>query len=250
MQHRCVLEDPMLGIITENDHKLGLCICNRCTCGKHSCAYKGLFASLPLKLHSTYESDFIRTEAKVKPTEMTFPTPSSPKWQFTGESSYKLAYIKHDSTPNPRFSSSPLRPAPISGTLRSSYTKDFIHLKPEKVESFSPLTHSVTPGGFKFSEGTTYKTFFHPKLKAEKTKTFNRAEAKLFVDPNNYLQTSHKRDYIKLERSEGKETKLPDLISSPEKMIYLKSSAHRDYAASMSPVKNLPRRLAAIRGFN
>ena len=33
----CPLSDPSVGIVSENDHKVGLCLCRYCDCGEHNC---------------------------------------------------------------------------------------------------------------------------------------------------------------------------------------------------------------------
>ena len=33
----CPVSDPDLGLISENDHRVGLCICRFCTCKQHVC---------------------------------------------------------------------------------------------------------------------------------------------------------------------------------------------------------------------
>ena len=34
----CPLNDPSIGIISENDHRVGLCLCRFCDCGNHKCS--------------------------------------------------------------------------------------------------------------------------------------------------------------------------------------------------------------------
>ena len=36
--HLCPLSDPSIGIISENDHQVGLCLCRFCECGSHKCS--------------------------------------------------------------------------------------------------------------------------------------------------------------------------------------------------------------------
>ena len=249
MEKNCILEDPSLGIITENDHKLGLCLCSRCTCGKHICASKNLFSSFPLKLKSTYNSLFITGKSQKLPKTTRSITPIKPK-EFKGESTYKLDFIKHDSTPNPRFSHSPVKPSIQLATLKSSYTKDFINYHPEKPEAYSPVISALPSGGFKFAETTTYKTSFTQRFLSEKIKSQYKNEAKLFVDPNKYIESSHQRDYQKLELVEKSGIKMKELKIKSQKFINAKSSSQRDYSNSLSPVKNFPRRLSALRGLN
>ena len=52
MRKSCPLGDPEIGIITENDHRVGLCLCKYCICGKHLCP------SLPPRSYLPYRSNY------------------------------------------------------------------------------------------------------------------------------------------------------------------------------------------------
>lgn len=57
----CPLSDPSIGIISENDHKVGLCLCKFCECGSHKC-YKDSSISTPQSSFITkYQHDYKKT---------------------------------------------------------------------------------------------------------------------------------------------------------------------------------------------
>jgi hypothetical protein len=119
----CLLSDPDLGIITENDHKVGKCLCALCTCGKHRCPGKRLVrynslessyqadykshkpvavpragpflpyiqASGVMDLRSTMQTDYQPPASPVK-SEMLRVEAVSPQLAFVGSSSYAANY--------------------------------------------------------------------------------------------------------------------------------------------------------------
>ena len=54
----CPLEDPNIGIISENDHQVGLCLCKFCICNKHKCTRKNSPSHLNSSFRTTYSADF------------------------------------------------------------------------------------------------------------------------------------------------------------------------------------------------
>lgn len=64
-KNRCPLSDPSIGIISENDHKVGLCLCKYCDCGLHKCSsrYSNLY---PKSAYSSkYQHDYQRSQFDV-----------------------------------------------------------------------------------------------------------------------------------------------------------------------------------------
>ena len=120
---QCILSDPEVGIVTENDHKVGKCLCSLCTCGQHVCP------RLPLPRFRTYDTSYKRSYRRLKTEvvkkagpylpfynspgrmetktsmQMDYQSPklpapvrlsrvqsSSPKFNFIGTSSYSVDY--------------------------------------------------------------------------------------------------------------------------------------------------------------
>lgn len=54
----CPLDDPNIGIISENDHQVGLCLCKYCTCSNHKCTRKNSPSHPNSSFRSTYSADF------------------------------------------------------------------------------------------------------------------------------------------------------------------------------------------------
>ena len=56
----CLLSDPNLGIISENDHKVGLCLCRYCNCGEHKCYKESANLYPKSSFSSKYQHDYQR----------------------------------------------------------------------------------------------------------------------------------------------------------------------------------------------
>jgi hypothetical protein len=247
MGEKCIIDDPSLGILTENDHRLGLCLCAYCTCGNHVCTSKNLFNSHPVKLKSTYLTSF----SKVPVTRLLKETRTvSPiiKKTFTGISTYKNDFVKQDSTPHPRAAERIKKPM-LTGVIRSSYTKDFIPFNPIRQESMSPPNPRPDGKSLKFQSETTYKNTFISPNSEQKTKSYSKLAKKIFIDPNSYLETSHKRDFQQITPQETCKSNLQSSFTIPSKTIPFQSSNQRDFILPQESVKNLPRRLTALREY-
>ena len=247
MKEKCIIDDPNLGILTENDHKLGLCLCIHCTCGKHLCSSKKLFNSQTLKLKSTYISHFTKIPAQHALNNAKTVSPSAKKI-FSGMSTYKNDYAKPDMTPNPRVSER-VKKTTFSGFLRSSYAKDFIPFSPVKQESMSPYNSRIDTKSIKFTGETTYKNSFANKEPIDVVKSNKKLGKKIFIDPNNYLETSHKRDFQHLEPCKILKNILHESIGVSPKGVPGLSSNQRDFILQYESVRNVPRRLTALKEY-
>ena len=121
----CPLSSPDLGVISENDHRVGLCLCPTCTCGQHKCPSqlmkepypKSIFNSyynqefqkrsptqpikinnnctfytkIPMECITSYDNFFKPPQVKTEISSRGVPSPS-PKPVFGGASSYKLDF--------------------------------------------------------------------------------------------------------------------------------------------------------------
>ena len=196
----CLLSDPEIGIITENDHKVGKCICHLCTCGHHLCpslplprfrnystsyqrsyrrlkteAVKKVVPYLPfytqpggMELKSSMKCDYQAPRSPVK-VAITHTRSSSPKFNFIASSSYAAAYLdwgpaapNHEKRP---YFPSRLCDVKFKGT--STYQQHYI---PSETNSFeqayaSPIRSSSTLGLSKVSydSSTTHQRMYQAK---------------------------------------------------------------------------------------
>mmetsp|Transcript_7399 Transcript_7399/g.13795 ORF Transcript_7399/g.13795 Transcript_7399/m.13795 type:complete len:292 (+) Transcript_7399:1681-2556(+) len=55
----CILDDPEIGVISENDHRIGQCLCSYCTCIHHICPGPKSNDPYPKTMYgSSYEIDY------------------------------------------------------------------------------------------------------------------------------------------------------------------------------------------------
>jgi len=173
-QRCCLLSDPEIGIITENDHKVGKCLCNLCTCGHHLCpslpvprfrsyatsyqrSYKRLrteavkkfapylpYYAVPggMELRSSMRTDYQAPRSPVK-AEIARAQSSSPKYNFIASSSYAGDYLdwgpaaaNHEKRPNV-----PSRLGDVKFAGTSTYQQHYI---PTDSHSFEQSRSSPT----------------------------------------------------------------------------------------------------------
>ena len=141
----CPVSDPSLGIISENDHRVGLCLCKFCECGEHTCPnplIKGLYP------HSTftskYQSDYQRGSFDV-------PLKSEPKVYMPN--TLKMDFRTTHQEDFKPFSVSPKKRSPhefpqtnqIGLPMRSAYSSEFVDWGPNNIQvekRFQPLLRS------------------------------------------------------------------------------------------------------------
>lgn len=60
----CILLKPEVGVISENDHRVGLCLCKLCSCGNHICPSLKLPDTSPLSAYaSNYKREYRKKQA-------------------------------------------------------------------------------------------------------------------------------------------------------------------------------------------
>ncbi|CAG9325803.1 unnamed protein product [Blepharisma stoltei] len=63
----CPLSDPSIGVISENDHRVGLCLCPLCTCGKHKCPGPISIEPYPKSMFNTQYTDNFHKHKPARP---------------------------------------------------------------------------------------------------------------------------------------------------------------------------------------
>lgn len=117
----CLLSRPDIGVVSENDHRVGKCLCEFCTCGKHVCVAsrrkrKGSFAT-------SYQHSFYRkTPVAVHRPEPQRYSPDHRKMDF--ETSHQREYKNftvHQHSESQVRSATPT----VKFTSHSSYSAEF-----------------------------------------------------------------------------------------------------------------------------
>ena len=92
----CPLSDPNLGIIPENDHRVGLCLCRFCTCNTHICKANKppgpyLSSTFSTKYKREYRSKDFDVSLRGEPQRY---TPNTQKMDFVTSNSQFYSPIK------------------------------------------------------------------------------------------------------------------------------------------------------------
>lgn len=66
----CPLNDPDLGVISENDHRVGLCLCPTCTCGQHKCPSQLMKEPYPKSIFNSYYNQEFKARTPVQPIKI------------------------------------------------------------------------------------------------------------------------------------------------------------------------------------
>lgn len=129
---QCPVSDPSIGIISENDHRVGLCLCRFCTCSQHSCpSVKAPDPFLSCAFLTKYQQEFpakqFDSPLKYEPKKF-YRTPQ----KFEGTTTNSSHYIAH--TIRPYKEETRAKPAVNRELLaRSSYSSDFPNWGPTRV---------------------------------------------------------------------------------------------------------------------
>jgi hypothetical protein len=168
MTEVCILNDPDLGIISENDHRVGLCLCHKCSCGKHKCVYRKLFSRISLRHKSSYRAFSIPLKfRKIIPVSASKKSSPSRKLKFISQSTYK-----EDCLPDRDFKTidnrNIFKPNYKFKTGRSSYNDEYTAKPLETLKPCVPFKPSKVSVG-EFQGQSTYKSDF---IKGDNRKPF------------------------------------------------------------------------------
>ena len=130
-KNQCPLSDPSIGIISENDHRVGLCLCRYCDCGTHKC-YKETINFYPKSTFSTkYQHDYQKNQFDVPlKVEQTRYRPNTAKMDLT--TTNQIEYKQCPPTPEVSKSIS-LSPHKKEITKITAYASDYPDWGPIKV---------------------------------------------------------------------------------------------------------------------
>ncbi|OMJ74130.1 hypothetical protein SteCoe_27017 [Stentor coeruleus] len=157
----CPVSDPSLGIISENDHRVGLCLCKFCECGQHACPNplaKDLYPNSTFT--SKYKADFQKAA---------FPLPLKPTPQSYRPNGLKMDLKTTHQEDFKPFSVSPAKnrgynwPAQSSvrSPARSAYAHDFVNWGPNSVQIEKRFHPPVRSQEIPFRGQSSYQNSFN-----------------------------------------------------------------------------------------
>jgi hypothetical protein len=199
--HSCFLSNPHLPIITEIDHKAGLCLCSRCTCGLHKCPSTHFFSTLTSKYKTSYNQDFRKhshlVRSPITPTQVQR-VKSQP---FFGQSTQKTEFkpippeYRVEKVASGRFTPSPFR---LQQT--TSYNNDFVNFGVIKDSPLAKKRGDAVRSVGKFQDQTTYKEAFPVRSPEKMIRGASAGRIKKYKRQVFIGESSHKRDYIKYSK--------------------------------------------------
>jgi len=210
--NQCPVSDPSLGIISENDHRVGLCLCRFCECGKHNCPNPLLKEFYPTSTFTTkYKTDYkkgkfdvlLKPEPKAyHPNEMKMDLRTRYQEEFVSHSvspvkknllvwnnnvataqtrsAYSSQYvnwgpsgINHEKRFHP-----PLRTVEIPFRGNSSYQNSYKSVDPKKMELLWTNGNDLEAAGSKITFGpnefSCYKSTYVEKMQDFSDNELNR----------------------------------------------------------------------------
>jgi len=199
---KCPLSDPELGIISENDHRVGLCLCQFCTCSEHICP--------SFKLQDAYPQSFYQTKYKLdyKPHELNPPLRQEQKRYIPNNQPMDLR-TTHQTVYQPytlqikRSQSA----RSITPTLKlcntTTYKKEFPNWGPHDVDHYKRFQPPLRSTELPFQEHSTYKNSFKSidsdKIELYKTDIRNLSAygSRISLGPKDvkYNETTNRREF-------------------------------------------------------
>jgi len=185
----CPLSDPSIGIVSENDHKVGLCLCRFCTCSKHVCPYlehSDLYLKSAFK--STYSNEFKKSgfdkPIRVEP-KLYQPNKQKMDLTTTNNAEYKPFSVPPQEQKGVRYS----KPKPFTVSGESSYSNQFPNWGPYYVNYEKRWHPPVRSTELRFQGDSSYRNSFlslsQEQIKHTKTNfsTFSALGSKFSLGP-------------------------------------------------------------------
>lgn len=161
----CPLSDESIGIISENDHKVGLCLCKYCECGLHICPGQKPDLTMRSTFKTKYSYDYKHTgfDSPLRQDQKRYqPNTLKMDFQTTNQHDYK-PFIVSPKQENPP----PTSPTKVNFNSRTAYNNDFPNWgssTPHYEKRFHPPVRSVE---IPFRGDSSYKQSFRPVTRDE-----------------------------------------------------------------------------------
>ena len=158
---KCVL-DGVTELITENDHRAGLCLCSECTCQRHVCPYTHHPKSSPkFAYKSSYKESFRRH--KVRPRSAQASREYKPNlFKLDSQTTAKNDFLPYEVQTRPKKSSPGYRCSPNRLPYKSRYQDEYKSWNDFLESPQKPPPKSVPVTG-KFSGVSSYTVSFDSK---------------------------------------------------------------------------------------
>ena len=168
MARQCLLDRSDLSIVSENDHRVGLCLCKYCSCGLHKCAYANKRkTSVPLV--TSYQSSYRgkQAERRARPEKDLYaPNRLKMDLETTHQREYRPFAVECKSNESQRPETSS-----IHFTARSSYAAEYPNWGTVTANREHSPKYPVRGSEVQFQGSSTYKRCFNRPETATSART-------------------------------------------------------------------------------
>lgn len=208
MARQCLLDRSDLSIVSENDHRVGLCLCKYCSCGLHKCAYVSRRkASVPLV--TSYQTSYRGKQAgkrENRQRDLYAPNPHKMDLETTNQREYRPFAVEYKSNESQRPEASS-----VHFTARSSYAAEYPNWGAiDAVQEHSPK-YPVRGSEVRFQGSSTYK------------RTFNRPDSAVSAR----TRSSQSRSTLLFSGYEGVDQSTAQRTYIPPSSIHMSATVHR-----------------------
>lgn len=123
----CPLSSPNIGLITETDHRVGLCLCPLCTCGTHECPSNRRPEPYLKSAYTTSYCANFQTKQNWPPVKVSYKKPFLPskavEFTTTSSDTYLLPRTRNGQRGDYQDTPAPL--PSIEFSARSAYASNF-----------------------------------------------------------------------------------------------------------------------------
>lgn len=195
MARQCLLDRSDLSIVSENDHRVGLCLCKYCSCGLHKCAYVSRRkASVPLV--TSYQTSYRGKQVDKRERrhrDQYAPNQFKMDLETTNQREYRPFAVQCKSNESQRTETSALH-----FTARSSYAAEYPNWGAvDAVLEHSPK-YPVRGSEVRFQGSSTYqRNFSRPdSAVSARTRSSQSRSTLLFSGYETVDQSTSQRAYI------------------------------------------------------
>jgi hypothetical protein len=244
----CPLNDKNIGIISENDHRVGLCLCQYCTCGNHICHSTKPAEPYPSSTFKTkYRENFkrysfdrpLRNEPRrYVPNKLSMDLETTNQREFKP---FKLDYHKTE----PSRSLTPT----ANGVSITTYKNEFPDWGPNYVEYHKRFHPPVRSTELQFTGRSSYRDSFktHDQHLQELYKTditrLNAFGSTFQLGPKERFrdETTHKRefaDFSKIDVNASIKVRAAPAVLNSTSKTHFKTTNQKTFTQKSNEVKD------------
>ena len=195
MAKPCLLSRSDLNIVSENDHRVGLCLCKYCSCGQHKCSY-GYRRKASVPAVTSYQDAYRKKHShkdSIPTTDFFTPNPHKMDLETTNQREYRPFAVESKSNNSQR----PETPT-MHFTGRTSYEAEYPNWGAVDARTEHRPKYPVRCMEVKFHGASTYQRSFGKPSSSRSTRTHSsRSQSTtLFVGYDTVDQSTTQRTFV------------------------------------------------------